>query len=69
MTSENSPMSNSCSYVTVCTNNPVYNDPLTRDQEKVVVVQRWSLFRGSNCKINKYFNLENFIKTEGGVVI
>ena len=32
---------------------PVYNDHLW-DQEKVVVVQRWSLFRGSSGQINIY---------------
>ena len=36
---------------TVTTVKPVYNDH-PWDQEKVVVVQRWSLFRGSNCEID-----------------
>ncbi len=43
---------------------PVYNDH-PWDQKKVVVVPRWSLFRGSICK-NKIFLIKKTpIKTDG----
>ncbi len=45
---------------------PVYNDH-PRDLEKVVVVQRWSLFRGSNTQEFIFFNLKKSnIKKMGG---
>jgi hypothetical protein len=42
----------------VCTVKPVYNDH-PWDRKKVVVVQRWSLFRGSIChkKISEQENV------------
>jgi hypothetical protein len=42
---------------------PVYNDH-TWDQEKVVVIKRWSLFRGSTCPEQNL--IKNFIKKNRG---
>ena len=45
---------------------PVYSDH-PWDPEKVVVVQRWSLFRGSTCEIIIFLIEYCTMKTEGGV--
>ncbi len=43
----------------------VYND-YPWDREKVVIVWRWPLFRGSNCQINS-FNLKKSLKQRIGL--